>query len=203
MSEYFIYGDKMFVPDQVSLSYHLAWDDENPDWGYKCRTQSEDLATSNPPAVIRYYPIMREGAGDYRVNLQTPVDWRQFVIDLNGGDVQKFDYWTGSARAQFNTTGWPLFAYVGMCGNIINVLEFIGGWAKFETLKQTDLARAQGMNRLTHPHLIHTFTCVGWDSKTKTTKHIWSTGTPRGEVFYPLVTREGYAYIPKRHVIRG
>lgn len=187
---------------EASALYHFAWDDENPDYNFKCRTQmpGSTIKTANPPAVIRYYPEMREKSGDYRVNLEVPVDWKPFVIALNGGDEQKFGYWTGPARAQFNKTGWPQFAYVGMCGNIIRVLDMDNLWVKFETLMSTELARVQGMTRASHPEFIHTFTCVGWHDATQTTKHIWSTGTPRGEVFYPLVTKEGFAYIPRRHV---
>ena len=185
--------------------FHFAWDDENPDYNFKCRTQmpGSTIKTANPPAVIRYYPEQREKSGDYRVNLAVPVNWWDCVVYINGGDERKADYLTGSARAQFNGTGWPMFAYVGMCGNVIRVIEMTQLWVKFETLRQTDLLLAYSMTRASHPEFIHTFTCVGWNIVTKTTKHIWSTGTPRGEVFYPLVTKEGFAYIPRRHVIAG
>jgi protocatechuate 3,4-dioxygenase beta subunit len=89
---------------------------------------------------------------------------------------------------------------VGMCGNYLQGVRQ-GDWFRFETLKPGDLQRAQGMTRATHPHLIHTFTCVTWDAVNKVTKHILSTGTPRGIVDYPLITREGYAFIPWRHVV--
>jgi hypothetical protein len=182
--------------------FRFCWDDENVDFGYRCRTLTEtQIKTDNPPAVIRYLPITKEGAGDFRVDVSA---WKQYVIALNGGGEEgyrRWEYWCGPARAQFNGTGWPMLAYVGMCGNYINVLERVGSWVKFETLKPGDLQRAQGMTRATHPHLIHSFHCITWDAQTQTTKHILSTGTPRGVVLYPLITREGYAYIPARHIV--
>jgi len=191
--------EKTYIPKGISR-YRFAWDDENPDWDFKCRTQSSDfIGPENPPAVIRFYPFMREGAGDFRVNLATPYDWKDAIIAMNDGNVQKFDYLIGSSRAQFNTTGWPKMAYVGMCGNEIEVLERIGDWYRFKTLKQSDVT---GWTIANDPKFIHRFACVTWDVATKTTKRILSTGTARGDVFYPLITVEGYAYIPVRHVVR-
>lgn len=203
MTEYFLIGNKKFVPETVgAVDFRFCWDDQNPDYNYKCRTQSGGwVGPDNPPAVLRFYPDMRE-SGDYRVNLEKDPTWRwrETIIALNGGDAQKFGYIIDSNRAQFNTTGWARMAYLGMSGNAINVLGDIGVWYKFETLKPTDWLRARSMSIESHPHLIHRFTCVTW--KNNTTVRIPSTGTPRGQVYYPLVTNEGYAYIPKRHVVR-
>lgn len=186
----------------VELCFRFVWDDENPDWNYKCRTQHPEWTRPQitaPPAVIRYYPEPRERSGDYRVNLASPYDWEPCIVALNGYDQQKFDYWTGSTLAQFNQTGWPKFAYVGMCGNYIDIIERVSGWVKFKTLKQSDLDRARSLTPADKT-LIHGFHCVKW--KDGETVRIYSTGTPRGEVWYPLVTNEGYAWIPERHVIQ-
>jgi hypothetical protein len=183
--------------------FRFAWDDEISSYNYKCRTQmpqDDPINSDNPPAVLRFFPIMREG-GDYRVNLTKDPSWRwqETVTDyLNGGDAQKFGYWTGPSRAQFNTTGWARMAYLGMCGNEVNVLERVGGWVRFETLKPTDWLRARDLNEGT---LMHRFTCVTWDRETQTTKRIFSTGTPRGVVWYPVVTWEGFGWIPERFVV--
>jgi hypothetical protein len=178
----------------------VVWDDQNPDWDYKCRTLTEELATRNPPAVNRFYPMMKDRAGDFRVNLSKPFDWKPAIIELNGGDRRKFDYLVGPARAQYNTTGWPMQAYIVMSGNKLQG-EKEGDWYRFETLKQEDLPKVSGMTIETHPQFVHRFTCVGWDPKTRTTKRIDSTGTPRGDVLYLLVTKEGVGYIPLRHVV--
>ncbi len=179
----------------------VVWDDENPDYGYKCRTQQGGWAgPDNPPAVYRFYPEPREGAGDFRVNLADPYDWKPAIIAVNDGDEQKFDYLTGPGRAQYNQTGWAMQAYLAMSGNVL-MGEFVGDWFRFLTLKQCDVDKAGWMSIVTHPWYVHRFTCVTWDRVTRTTKRIESTGTPRGQVYYYLVTKEGIAYIPRRHVV--
>jgi hypothetical protein len=93
-----------------------------------------------------------------------------------------------------------------MCGNEIEILEMGLGWVKFKTLKPQDWMAARRMSIATHPMYIHRFTCVTWvkDSSYPDggyTRRINSTGTPRGDVFYPLVTWEGFAWIPRRFVV--
>jgi hypothetical protein len=180
--------------------WRVCWDDENPDWNYKCRTQFEGYhGPDNPPAINRFAPAALPAGqriGDYRVNIE---GWKQFFLDLNGGDYQKFEYWTHPDRAQFNSTGWPQLAYLVFSGNELRG-ERVGEWFKFETLKPGDVGRAAGMTLATHPHLIHRFTCVTW--KDNETVHIPHTGTPRGDVHFPVITKEGYGFIPFRNVVR-
>jgi hypothetical protein len=188
--------------------FRLAWDDELSDYNYKCRTQmptDDPINTDNPPAVLRFAPeILRTQAiGDYRVNLtKDPTwQWKETIIQINGGGEvgeRAWGYLVGPSRAQFNTTGWAQMAYLGMCGNEVNVLDRVGGWVKFETLKATDWMRARSMSEGV---LIHRFTCITFDRETQTTKRIFSTGTPRGVVWYPVVTWLGYAWIPERFVV--
>jgi hypothetical protein len=196
----------------VVTRYRFAWDNEIPDYNYKCRTQSEGfIGPDNPPAVLRFYPSMSE-SGDYRVNLEKDPawHWRDTIVFLNGGNdeaVRRVDYWTNPNTAQFNTTGWAKMAYLGMCGNEINVLERVGEWICFETLKPTEWGTAREMTFQSHPQYIHSFSCVTWKIDPVTgqgyTKHIESTGTPRGQVFYPLVTNEGFGWIPSRFVVKA
>jgi hypothetical protein len=206
MNEYFVFADRRFVLTSMpTVDASFAWDDQNPDYDYQSRTlrmPDPPGPSYNAPAVLRYYPLMRERAGDYIVDLEDDPVWRwaETVTMLNSGDAQKFGYWKGSARAQFNN-GWPKLSYVGMSGNAIKVVDRIGSWVKFETLKPTDWLRARSMTVATHPEVIHNFTCITWDGEK--TKRINSTGTPRGMVVYPLITNEGFAYIPARHVVRA
>lgn len=184
--------------------YTVTWDDQNPDYGYKSRTQTLDLATDNPPAVYRFLPEPREGSGDYRVNMAIPYDWKPAIVALNGGGAEgerRWGYLVGPERATYNSTGWPKQAYITFSGNELRG-EFVGNWFRFETLRPADLSRVAGMTIQSHPWFVHRFTCVTWVQATQTTKHILSTGTPRGDVFFYLVTKEGVAYIPKRHVVR-
>jgi len=183
--------------------FRLAWDDEISDYDFKCRTQADGfVGPDNPPAVVPFYSIMDE-RDRQRINMIKDPTWRweETVIMLNDGDERKFDYWTGPSRAQFNTTGWPQLGYIGMCGNQIHVLERVGSWVRFETLKPTDWLKARSMTAVSHPQFIHHFTCTSWDAVNRVTKRIDSTGTPRGTVLYPLVTWEGAAWIPSRFVV--
>lgn len=199
MSEFFLIGNRKFV---LEPQIRVRWDDEISDFDFKCRTQTLDLATPNPPAVMRYYKKPIDKQGDFRVNLAAPYDWKQAIISVNGGSVRKWEYLTGRARALYNDPdqGWPMQAYIVMCGNRLSG-EFQGDWFVFETLKPSDLSRVRGMTINTHPHFVHNFTCVGWDNETKTTKRINSTGTQHGNVYYFVVSNEGIGFIPKRHVI--
>ena len=200
---------------EAGTRFFFAWDDENPGYNFKCRTQREGpdghnfTGPDNPPAVNRFYPTLdaaKKQGGDFRVNLtkEPGWGWRDTIIALNnadGGGLQRFNYWVNPNTAQFNTTGWAQMAYLGMSGNEIRVLERVGEWVRFETLRPTDWQRARSMSITTSPTLIHRFTCVTWDAANKVTKRIPHTGTPRGNVFYPLVTVEGSAWIPERFVV--
>jgi hypothetical protein len=196
------------VTPPVTPRFRFAWDDEiDVPYNYQCRTLLGGFDSDNPPAVLRFYPLPgKVDAGDFRVNLTKDPSWqwRDTIIQENGGGEvgeRAFNYLIGSSRAQFNTTGWAQMAYLGMCGNEVNVLERAVGWTRIETLKPRDWLRARSMSRATHPTLIHSFHCVTWDRETQTTKHILSTGTPRGLVYYPVVSWEGYAWIPSRFVV--
>jgi hypothetical protein len=202
-----VFSDGSVTEQAIVPRFRFAWDDELPDYNYKCRTQmpqDDPINTDNPPAVLPFYSV-RNIADRQRVNLEKDPSWRwkeTIILKNGGGEVgeRAWGYLVGPSRAQFNTTGWARMAYLGMCGNRINVLERVGGWVRFETLKPTDWLRARNLSEGT---LIHRFTCVTWDRETQTTKRIFSTGTPRGVVFYPMVTWEGYAWIPERFIVRA
>lgn len=193
--------------------FRFAWDDEIPDWGYKSRTTSPSWTgpdhPPNPPAVFRFYPEPRESSGDYRVNLEKDPSWQwwdTFAI-LNNGDYGDAEYLADKGRAQFNSTGWPRMAYLGMCGNEVEIIERVPGWVRFKTLKPSDWLRARSMSFAKNPTLIHKFSCVTWvKDPTRPgggfTRHIESTGTQRGQVYYPVVTWEGSAWIPDRYIVK-
>ncbi len=181
--------------------FRIIWDDENPEFNFKSRTETKGWGNLKaPPAVYRFYPKMvsnpNKKQGDFRVDI---TDWKQPIIALNGGSIKKFNYLTGKQRAQFNFTGFPKMAYLVMSGNLVKG-EVIGNWLKFETFKPTDVSKIKGMTYRTNPYLIHSFHCVKYDKKLKKTIHVLSTGTNHGEVFYPLISKEGYGYIPLKYV---
>jgi hypothetical protein len=199
---YLLVSSKRYKAEQdIPPAFRFRWDDEISDWNFKCRTQDPEFTgPPNPPAVLRFAPQIippSQRIGDYRVNVSA---WRSFILALNGNDEQAFGWWTNPNTAQFNSTGWPMLMYVGMCGNVL-AGERVGEWFKLQTLKVTDVGSAKGMTFQSRPEFIHHFTCVTWDGVNKVTKHIESTGTPRGQFYYPLVTNEGYGFIPWRFVI--
>lgn len=179
--------------------FRFMWDDENPDWNFKCRTQFPGFrGPDNPPAVNRMYPEpVERPSGDYRVNLTKDPswDWRGTIIHWNGGGrtgAAVFDYVTDWHLALYNSTGWAQQAYLGFSGNVVNVLDRRRDWFKIATLKPQDWQRARAMTNATHPQFVHRFTCVSWrDGKTV---RINGTGTNRGVVYVPLVTWEGHAW---------
>jgi hypothetical protein len=185
----FILNSRRYVAERPRFIF--AWDDSNPDYNYKSRTLTypDTPPEYNAPAVMPFYPVRDERARE-RINLEKDPSWRwkETIIAINGGGevgARAWGYLVGRSRAQFNDTGWAQMAYLGMCGNQINILERVPGWVRFETLKGTDY--------------IHRFSCVSW--KDGETVRINSTGTPRGDVFYPMVTWAGYAWIPSRHIV--
>jgi hypothetical protein len=197
-----VYSDGSIQTAQSAPRFRFAWDDEIASYNFKCRTQDPDfIGPDNPPAVLRFFKERREGS-DYRVNLEKDPSWRwkETIIQMNGGGEvgeRAWGYLVGPGRAQFNTTGWAQMAYLGMCGNEINVLETVGDWVRFQTLKPADWLRARSM---TEGAFIHRFTCVTF--KDGRTIRINSTGTARGIVYYPVVTWEGSAWIKKEYVVR-
>lgn len=176
--------------------FRVAWDDESSEFGYRCRTQDPGFeGPTAPPAVWRYYPAPIDKMGDFRVNLEA---WKDVIIAINGGDYQDWEYLVDPKRATYNTTGWPMQAYLTMSGNYLDGERF-GDWLRFRTLIPSDVGRVAGWTHETHPEYIHKFTCVKW--KDGETVHIESTGTNRGQVYFPLVSKEGYAYIPFRNIV--
>jgi hypothetical protein len=186
-----------------AVRYYVAWDDMNPDYGNKCRTvMYPHIKAKSPPAVYRFYPEPREQSGDYRVNLSSPYDWKPAIVALNGGGeegLRDWGYLVGPARASYNSTGWPMQAYITFSGNELRG-EMVGNWFRFVTLRPSDLPSVAGMTIQSCPWFVHRFTCVGWDGQN--TKRIESTNTLRGQVHFYLVTKEGAGYIPARHVVR-
>lgn len=187
-------------PKPAVIDVRVVWDDENPDWNFKCRTQHPGFVGPKvPPAVNRFArEILKPGQpiGDYRVNISK---WFNFFVRLNNdATLQDFNYWTDPTKAQFNQTGWPMLAHLVFSGNQLRGV-YVGDWFKFMTLRAADPAAAEDITLNSHPWFIHRFTCVKWDGK-KTVK-INSTGTPRGDIFTPVITESGFGYIPKHVVV--
>lgn len=200
------------VPDL--LIARVVWDDENPDYGLRCRTLTNPgINSKSPPAVVRWYPPQEDGSppkkekpGDFRVDLSNPYDWQPAIITVNGGGqagYRRWQYLTGRARATYNKgsgeSGWPMQMHVVFSGNLL-IGEIVGDWFKFQTLKPGDLWKVAGMTHKNNAWCVHNFTCVGWDGRKKITKRIASTNTQHGQVYYFVVGESGTGYIALKHV---
>lgn len=192
----------VFRRNRMSI-YRVVWDDENPDWNYKCRSKSKGWkGPKAPPAVVRFFRTPKTGS-DYRVNIS---EWEYPLLKINNWIKQNVQYLKGAKRALMNQAGWPQLAYILMSGNLIEEIEIIhggtivngkkvkGDWLKFRTVAVTNLELGYTLTRKDDPTLVHNFTCVGW--KDGQTKHISSTNTRRGQVYYFCITKEGFGYIP-------
>lgn len=183
-----------------SSLYRTLWDDEIEEFGFASRTASETWNLGpQTPAVFRHYPVLKDGAGDFRIDV-SPIE--PFIRALNGNDPRKFDYWIDVETAQFNSTGWPLMAYITMSGNLLRARRIVHDNQNVEMLEFDTLTMAtiqDGMNHDANPDLIHRFGIVGVD-RYGVTYH--TNNTPQGIIDYPFVTEEGICYIPTRYVAK-
>ena len=178
---------------------YIAWDDQLKIFNYRSRTANPKWkGLKSTPAVVRFYPEPREKMGDYRVNISEWDD--EFIERNNDTDGKKFRYWGGKKCALFNKTGFPMLAYISMSGNLLQG-EKVGNFYKFVTLKPDDLNIAKKMTHETHPQFIHRFSIIGWRKQGKGGITTRKTTTPHGIIDWPLITKEGIAYIPWTLVI--
>lgn len=182
---------------QPATKFIIKGDEELLEWNFESRTSPRnETATINfkcTPSVFRFYKEPREGQGDFRVNI-TPM--RPALLALNGGDERKLGYLFDPGTALFNSTGYPKQAYVTMSRNVVKVIGRHGDWRKIATLTPT--ANVSHMTYTSHPEYVHRFDLVCWDRLSETTYHHHN--TPRGTIYYYLVTNEGAAWIHSRYV---
>lgn len=181
------------VPAQL---WRIKRDEELAEFNYMSRTGAETW-TLNPqtPSVFRFYPLMKEGAGDFRVHM-SPLATALFA--LNGENSladPKTSYLVADNSGLYNNTGWDLQAYISTSDNLLKG-SLINGWLEFETL--TNGSDVTGMTHATHPHLVHSFDIVGITSLGVT----YHTIPPPGVIYYYLTTNEGKAYIQEKYVER-
>lgn len=193
--EVFDNGDVTSIVPTSGL-WRVRRDDEIEEFNFMSRTMAPDYDVDTfgiqTPAVFRYYPVAKEDAGDFRTNVST---LESLFLALNGWSYDKFRYLTGNKTAQFNGQGWPQMAYILMSNNYL-MGDIVGDFLRFQTL--TINSDFEGMNHNTHPEFIHLFSIVGFRyGSTYVTNN-----TPQGYISYPLMSKEGVCYIPKRLVIQ-
>ena len=190
----------------------VVYDNESPDWNYQSRTLQIGLGQA--PAVYGYSPVPVEKPNDYRCD---EINWEQEYFELNDFDIRgvrdglghdrcvnflfKADTALYNKKGFYSDNGRELLT---MSGNKLQVLdwEIVNGirYVKFLTLKENDT-----VSNLTHensPHLVHRFEIVFADKKpdnsyiTKTVPKI----NRNGYLYYYLVSKQGYGYMPERFV---
>jgi hypothetical protein len=182
------------LPAPQPRRWQVRGDEELKEWNYQSRTNhpSWKQPYACTPSVYRFYRDPIDKQGDFRVDI-SPL--RAAIVDLNGGDMQKVEYLFNSGTGIFNTTGYPMQAYTTMSGNEL-IGERVGDFLRFETL--TPASNVAGMTISSHPYFVHRFDLVCWSARTKETYHKpvrWG-----WEVYWFLVTAEGFAWMPLRHV---
>jgi hypothetical protein len=160
--------------DNQLAVYNFKSRTEGPDWGYLEQT----------PEILPMFTNPSEGSGTHR----TPVDggWERFIDGLNGNNNGKLIYLKSSRTALFNGAGFPQMESLTMGGNIVTLEAIQNGWGKVHTMDFSQPGNAAVENYFTRPDLVHKFVLVSWNSKNKIT--IWP-NTPKGDIYYPFVTR--------------
>jgi hypothetical protein len=166
--------------------FRLKHDSQLAMFEYKSRTvdeNSEGMRDQAPEIVTLFLqPKTTSGTG------RTTVDggWEVFIDALNNNDRKKLNYLKSSISALFNTAGFPQMESLTMGGNIVILDQIQGGWGRVHTLDYGSPPNAETVNYHTRPDLVHKFVVVGWKRSTKSTIIV---KPPKGDVYYPLVSR--------------
>jgi hypothetical protein len=182
-------GTIIFAPPTQSQRvqyFRVKHDHQLALYDFRSRTVSPNWAyNKQTPEILPMYPIRKESAGTIR----TPVDggWERFIDDLNGNDKGKLVYLKSSGTALFNGAGFPQMESLTMGGNIITLEAISDGWGRVHTMDYNNPGNALVENYFTRPDLVHKFVLVSWNTETKST--FWP-NTPKGDIYYPFVTRK-------------
>lgn len=175
----------------------IRGDEELAEYGFQSRTSPRnETNTINyrcTPSIFRLMKLPIEQQGDFRVDI-SPM--RSALLALNGGDERKLDYLFNPGTALFNDKGYPKQMYGTMSRNRVKVIGRHGDWLKIQTL--TPVMNVGGMTHKHYPEFVHKFDLVCWSREDSRTYHHHN--TPRGIIYYYLVTNEGFAWIPARYV---
>ncbi len=166
--------------------FRLKHDNQLAMYEYKSRTvdeNSEGMRNQAPEIVTLFLqPKTTSGTGRTTVN----GGWEVFIDQLNNNERSKLNYLKSDISALFNTAGFPQMESLTMGGNIVTLDQIQGGWARVHTLDYGSPPNAETVNYFTRPDLVHKFVVVGWKRSTKSTIIV---NPPKGDVYYPLVSR--------------
>lgn len=190
--------------------WQVIGDEDNPEFGNQSRTLTvvkrilEDGTKEyfdQLPAVYGYAWEPVPSPDNYRVN-EEPLRIAYITLNNYDGDGYRrcVNYLFNDHSALYNGKGFPYRELLTMSGNLLEEIEWIqynsAQYLKFRTLKPTD--DVSGMTLESHPQFVHAFRLVYWDKAQKKTKYTIT--TPRGRIFFYLVSPDGFGIIPGAHV---
>lgn len=188
--------------------WRVITDDLSPDWNFKSRTVANGLGQA--PAVYGYSPTMQPMPNDYHVD-ESWLETAYYALndyDVNGNrDGLGVDRCTNflfkNDTALYNSNlggGFPRRELLTMSMNLLQELAWEqddkGRWyLKFKTLRLGN--SVAGMTHQSHPQFVHKFFIVqDRDGVTVTNPKV----NRNGYLYYYLVSKDGFAYIPERNV---
>jgi hypothetical protein len=174
------------IPISRTQYYRVKHDYQLAIYNYKSRTFDGNAGLyPQAPEVVPMFIDPKTTSGTLRTNVSGA--WETYINALNNNDQKKLNYLKSDITALFNTAGFPQLESLTMGGNIITLDEIQGEWGRVHALDHSSPPNAAEVNYLTSPDLIHKFVVVGWRRSTKTTILV---RPPRGDLYWPLVTRK-------------
>jgi hypothetical protein len=173
------------TPLQRVQFFRVKHDTQLAIYNYKSRTADPgwDLFPQTPEIAVLYAsPSLTSGTQRTSLNAA----WENYLNNLNGNDRKKIFYLKSADTALFNTAGFPKLESLTMGGNIITLDAIQGGWGKVHTMAFGQVGNAETENYTTRPDIVHKWVLVAWSRKSKSTS--WSSNTPHGAIYWPLVS---------------
>ncbi len=166
--------------------YRVKHDDQLAMYNYKSRTHDDNSEgmRKQTPEIVPLLVAPKEGVGTDRTIVSGA--WELFINALNDNDQSKLKYLKSPITALFNGAGFPQMESLTMGGNIVTLDAIQGSWGRVHTLDPSGPPSVKDVNWITRPDVVHKFVVVGWKRSTKSTI---LARPPKGDIFYPLVTK--------------
>jgi hypothetical protein len=177
------------VPTPTKLQrvqfFRVKHDTQLAVFNFKSRTADSNWPLSQQtPETVPLFVAPKLGAGTHRTTITDA--WENYMDALNGFDNRKLKYLKADNTALFNNAGFPQLESLTMGGNVITLNEIQGSWGRVNTMDYGQVGSAETENYGTRPDIVHKFVLVVWSKKNKST--YWSTTTPQGALYWPLVS---------------
>jgi hypothetical protein len=177
------------VPTPANLQkvqyFRVKHDSQLAEYSFKSRTGDPNWGLfPQTPETVPLFVAPKAGSGTHRTTINDA--WESYMNALNGFDNGKLNYLKAEGTALFNSTGFPQLESLTMGGNVITLEAFQGDWGRVSTMNYGQVGSAATDNYTTRPDIVHKFVIVVWSRKTKST--YWTSSTPQGAIYWPLVS---------------